>query len=286
MKKGFGIFHFASSLEKNVVVLRKKLIKEGLQYNSDIPPAGDLFSHIEHGDIAICFPDYARSHFYYARFYLDLNTHKPFALLEDERFSVVCPVTPEEFHTIAVKYRFWDVLQCFQTANDWEMIFDEEMEKAKEQLIAETERMAKENEAELNQKYGIDVSKYCDQAPLMNVNKAYIEISKENNFKIFCSLEQKKGHYILSVKSLFSEKDSRTLSESEACWAEEKIKETLDAESIKQIQSSADLGRVMTVFITVDNKECESFSSGTPIQKYADLQSAFEDLIHFGPKQQ
>ena len=243
-------------------------------------------------DAARCFPVKASFCWDGAWFKLNLQTKKIFADVgtypnqfgasRSDTFSL----TAAEFNEKAKEFEMAGELQAMETEEDWQALFDEELENAiKNAKTILDEEKEKQKQAE-RAKYAIVIQDITEGTkPEMKYDKIVLRLNQRYGSSNVL-LEKESDKYVLEYQRFATtltgvENHKRVLSSEEAVWLERQVDNCIDSNDLSTWQSLPG-GDRMSVEIYKNNTLETELNNVAPMNKYTDLKNLLENLAEYG----
>ncbi len=234
-------------------------------------------------DAAACFPG-GPFRWDLAEFYLDLESHKlsAYTTMYPNQFGASpehwFDLTPAEFHAIAVARDFGPRLRQMETEQDWESLFDDELNAAVSAALAkirEEERL----------KMAVPIPKsFSDVTPKMNIIHIMLKQYTEN-WSNAVELTRENGSYALSsqdvhINPILNSNDVRTASPAESVWIEEQVMSAVTAPDRPTSHSGAKMDLILE---TEQYREAKEHVIS--LEQYKNLLYDLQKLTRWGSKE-
>ena len=243
-------------------------------------------------DAARCFPVKASFCWDGAWFKLNLQTKKIFADVgtypnqfgasRSDTFSL----TAAEFNEKAKEFEMAGELQAMETEEDWQALFDEELENAiKNAKTILDEEKEKQKQAE-RAKYAIVIQDITEGTkPEMKYDKIVLRLNQRYGSSSVL-LEKESDKYVLEYQRFATtstgvENHKRVLSSEEAVWLERQVDNCIESNDLSTWQSLPG-GDRMSVEIYKNNTLETELNNVAPMNKYTDLKNLLENLAEYG----
>ena len=277
----------SSIVDKAVRSLRKQIIAE----ITNNPAVEYQLSSLLWEAAASCFP---KGGFQWdgAWFKLDLKTGKLLANVSTypNQFGAcyedLISLSASEFNRIAKQYNMSPELQAFESDEDWDKLFDDNLKSAVSSACAILQKQQEERKAAETKRYSVKIpAKYTNRSPNMGLSEITIEISQRYSSRSI-QVTNKNGKYQvvyvrISHTSPSVDRYPRVLSITEAVWLEKQVENTIKNPDDSTWQSLAG-GDTMNIVIKRNNGTDVSLRGVKPIRKYSNLQDELENLAQYG----
>lgn len=274
--------------EKSIQILRASIIKS----ISETPSKKYLLLKLLWGDAAKCFTD-APFAWDCAEFYLNLESGRLFAETSTypNQFGACREhtyfLTPEEFHQKVAEHGMGELLLNFESREDWDKLFDDELKDAVSAAAAKIREKEAEREEEKRRENSIKIpDELLNTSPAMNLSTIKLKLSQlyaANDITVTI----KNGKYFIEYyhnSHLSSNADhySRELSTVESVWLEKTVESTLSDKDMSTWHSLPG-GDTMDISIIGDCTEKNVYKTSVePITKYSYLMNNLKNLAQYG----
>lgn len=236
-------------------------------------------------DAARCFPNGYGFNWDGAWFKLDLQTGKLYANVSTypNHFGAsredVYYLTAAEFYQKATEFNMSQKLQYMVTDEDWNELFDDQLQSAVARAAKELKVKQDKQAEEHRILYGTVIpDAFADKKPTMELDQISMELMQRFGDSRL-SLDKKGDKYVLV--STYGGVSKRELSSMEAAWVEKQVNDCIRDNDRRTWQSMAG-GDHMNVKICAAGKVVCERRWGTPIKKYVDLKNSLEKLAKYG----
>ena len=274
--------------KSNIIkVLRNKIINS----IEKIPTSTYELSSLLWADAAMCFPTTCSWNWDCACFKLDLQTMKlyadvstypnQFGACREDRYSL----SAYEFHEKAKAFNMSNDLQCMETEEDWQELFDENLNSAiaNAQKIL-NEQKEKQKQAAQNSNTIVIPHKFVSVKPTMAFDKVLIDLQQRyGSSSVMLTKESEKYvlKYCYSATYSYDRKNAqRELSPLESAWVEHQIEKCIKNPDKTTWQSMVG-GDSMTVEIHKNNEPYVKLRSNPPLNKYTNLRDQLRSLAEY-----
>lgn len=275
------------SFEETVVDLRNKIIAALKKRPCTEYELGCLLW----GDASRCFPVSASFSWDNASLKLDLKTRKLYVKLSTYPNHLgACresteELSPSEFHQLLTKHHIFKSLLVFQTREDWDALFDDDLKAAVTEAVKTIEAENERRYQEERRNNAVRISNLLAQSvPAMDISKLEIKLDQAYATSTV-RLTIDDGKYFLWSCWESKLSASRTVhhsepSQIESVWIEGSLNYTL-LNSDNSTRESLIGGDMMTVNI-IRGKKKILLEHVKPIIKYSELKNQLQTLAEYG----
>lgn len=286
-------------LEESIQELRRNIIET----INATPSEKYLLARYLFGDAEKCFPD-GPFRWDLADFYIDLKSGKLFAEVSTypNQFGACREdsygLTATEFHKKAIENNMSDMLKRFETDEDWQKLFDKDLNDAISNATAKIQKEKKEKQEKKRKENAIEISnEIASQCPTMEIKEINIILSQAYAISSL-TVENKNGKYQAEYSSVSTishsnnsshsnishpnkRSYSKELSVTESVWLEGQIESVLKNKD-NSTWHSLPGGDKMNIVIKGSAGDIVNLHSTEPIKKFSDLMHEISKLIQYG----